>query len=140
MPYVITCKNSSHDIFYVSRDMGLGEDNSTYYVRTQLIGNALVLYNVKSAMRVIEKERDKINGYTDYKICNIAAYPLNFIDETVAIDFCNLQHDCEGCPVTCNPDIRSAYEKDELFVPCFVNLMSEDSANKLIDEYGRHNR
>lgn len=140
MPYVITCKNSSHDIFYISRDMCREENNHTYYVRTQLIGGALVLYNVKSAMRVIEKERDRISGYTDYKICNIVAYPLDFIDETAAVDFCSSRHDCSNCPAACNPDIRSAYEKDELFVPCFVNLMSADSAYKLIDEYSRHNR
>lgn len=134
MPYVITCKSSSRDIYYISRDIGRGENNSTYRVRTQLIGKALVFYNVKAAMRVLKEERDRINGYTDYKVCNIMAYPLEFVDEAAALAFCNSQHGCENCPASCNPDIRSAYEKDVLSVPCFVNLMSEDSANSLISD------
>ncbi len=139
MPYVITCKNSSHDIFYVSRDMGLGEDNSTHYVRTQLIGKALVLYNVKSAMRVIEKERDRINGYTDYKICNITAYPLNMIDEEAALNFCE-NHECDKCPVSCNPDVRTPYEKEALFIPCFVNLLDEEVTLDYIEETKEFNK
>lgn len=140
MPYVITCKDKTDHVYYVSRDMCLDENNHTsYYSRTELIGNALVMYDMSLATKTLSKERKRTDVYDFYKICNITAYPLNMFDEEAAIEFCG-NHNCDECPASCNPDIRSAYEKDELFIPCFVNLLDEEAALDYIEESKEFNK
>lgn len=139
MPYVITCEDKTGHVYYVSRDMCLDENNNTYYSRTELIGNALVIYDMSLSIKTLNKERKRIDTYDFYKICNITAYPLNMIDEETALDFCE-RHECDKCPASCNPDIRTPYEKCELFIPCLVNLLDEDVALDYIDEYKEKNK
>lgn len=134
MPYVITCEDKTGRVYYVSHMWGYDGNDYGYRNRTELIGDALVMYSMGRAMKVLKDERERLKNYDFYKICNIAAYPLNMIDEEMAVNLCEVL-ECDKCPASCNPDIRSRDDKENLHVPCLVNLLDEEAALDYIDEY-----